>query len=149
MPGPVPKRSEERQRRNKDTTPIDRYNLDGDVEIPTAYFFNKVINDLWLSLKQSANVKFFEPSDWHYAILALTLWDEELGHDQDGKSLRTPGPTMLMALDGMLSKLLLTEAERRRLRIEVDRNNEKTDQNGSVVNAQDLFRERFEQQREA
>lgn len=148
-PGPVPMRSEERVRRNKDNTPVDRFDVDGDVEIPTAFFFNKVINNLWLSLKQSVNVRYFEPSDWQYAILAFTLWDEELGHDAEGNSLRNPGPTMLMALDAMLSKLLITEGERRRLRIEVDRNNSKTDDQGTVLNASDRFRERFEQQREA
>lgn len=148
MPGPVPKRSEERQRRNKDNGPVDQFDLDGVVEIPTAYFFNKVINDLWLSLKQSANVKYFEPSDWHYAILAFTLWDEQLGHDADGKSTKTPGPTMVMALDAMLSKLLITEAERRRLRIEVNRGGEAPEE-GKVVGAADRFRQRFEQQREA
>lgn len=150
MPGPLPKRSEDRLRRNKDTTgvPTDKYDLDGEVEIPHAYFFNPLINDLWLALRSSVNARFFEPTDWAYAKLTLSLMEAEMG--QDPEHLKIPKAMMMANFDAMMSKLLLTEADRRKLRIEVTRGNQgQQAEEGRVINAQQAFKDRFEKQREA
>lgn len=146
--GAVPKRDEDRLRRNKtgeDGLVTERYNMDDEVVIPTAFFFNSYINDLWLALKQSVNVKFFEPTDWAYCKLVLKIMDDQLGNSD---KVKMPSGQMLMVFDGMMSKMLLTEADRRRMKIEAERGANKTE-DGKVINAADQFRERFEQQREA
>lgn len=144
MPGPLPKRSEERVRRNKtgeDGLELDQYDLDGEVLIPWAVFEHSFVQGLWKSLEESVNVQYYEPTDWQYARLTLHILDQTL---MDNK---IPGAMMLSALDSMLSKMLITEADRRRLKIEAKRNGPSI--NGDVVSAADRFKERFEAQREA
>lgn len=141
-PGPIPKDPEERLRRNKageDGIAATSYDLEGEVKVPEAYFVHPYVNDIWKSLKISVNRKFYEPVDWAYAKLTLLLLDKTM---TDGNM---PGPTMLMTLDGMLSKMLANPADRRRLRIEAERSANKQD--GKIVSAQQVFRERFEKQR--
>lgn len=146
MAGPMPKRSEDRVRRNKDGLPTDKYDLDGEVEIPHAFFFNPLINDLWLSMRQSVNVKFFEPSDWQYAKLTLTLMEKVMGTDPE--DMKVPGAMLMGTFDSMMSKMLLTEKDRRTLRIEAERNGSKVEE-GEVLNASKRFEQRFKEQREA
>lgn len=143
-PGPLPKDPDQRIRRNKtgeDGLPYETFNMEGEVTVPEAYFVHPYVNDIWKSLKTSINRKFYEPVDWAYAKLTLLLLDKTL---EDGKM---PGPTMLMTLDGMMSKMLANPADRRRLKIEAERESNKRD--GKVISAQQLFRERFEKQRQA
>ena len=147
-PGPVPKRDEDRIRRNKtsdDGMKTTKYDLDGEVKIPNAYFFNSYVNDIWLAIKESVNVKFFEPTDWAYAKFTLKMIDDQVGQEDKFKPLTA---NMVMALDAMLSKLMLTEADRRKLRIEANRDG-KTTEEGKLINAQAYFQKRFEAQREA
>jgi hypothetical protein len=143
--GPIPKDPEQRIRRNKTTEDgieTDSYDLEGEVVIPTAYFMNPYVNDIWLSLKDSVNRKFYEPVDWAFAKYTLYLIDQSMQGD------KIPGPGMLTVFDSMLSKMLVNPADRRRLKIEADRASMKG-QDGKVISAQDLFRERFENQRQA
>ena len=142
-PGPIPKDPEERIRRNKtseDGIGTSSYDLEGEVKVPEAYFVHPYVNDIWLSLKTSVNRKFYEPVDWAYAKLTLLLLDKAL---ENGNM---PRPTMLMTLDGMMSKMLANPADRRRLRIEADRSSNQKD--GKVISAQQAFRDRFEKQRQ-
>lgn len=93
--GPLPKRTEERRRRNKPETPVDRVAIGGDIEdlfgddLPDeqvehriqADGFEKVVKppagedwhhvavQLYDSLDQSGQSIFFEPSDWATAYL--------------------------------------------------------------------------------
>jgi len=144
-PGPIPKDPEQRIRRNKateDGIEVDSYDLEGEVVIPTAYFMNPYVNDIWLSLKESVNRKFYEPVDWAFAKYTLYLIDQSMMND------KIPGPGMLTVFETMLSKMLVNPADRRRLKIEAERGKMKG-QDGKVISAQDLFRERFEKQRQA
>lgn len=146
-PGPLPKDPEQRLRRNKtgeDGLPYDFFDIEGEVEIPTAYFMNTYVNEIWLALKTSVHRKFYEPVDWAYAKMALMIIDKQLGEAQNDK---VPGPTMLMTLDGMMSKMMITPADRRRLKIEAQRGSSGKD--GKVISAQDVFRQRFDAQRKA
>lgn len=146
-PGPVPKRDEDRIRRNKeseDGLTTKSFSMDDDVEIPHAYFFNHEVNEMWLALRISVNVKYFEPSDWAYALWVFRQMDTTYNNASNGRPISAK---LIEVYDGMLSKLLLTEADRRRLKIEANRG--KKDNDGVLINAEDMFRERFEQQREA
>jgi hypothetical protein len=98
MPGPPPKRSEERRRRNKPDRPIDRVALDGDIDDlfgdgvpddrverriqaddpdllepapkpPADDEWHKYAQDLYDSLSRSGQKIFYEASDWAVARL--------------------------------------------------------------------------------
>lgn len=142
-PGPLPKDPDQRVRRNKTTEDgieVDSFDLEGDVVIPTAYFMNQYVNDIWLSLKDSVTRKFYEPVDWAFAKYTLHLIDKTMEND------KIPGPGMLAVFETMLSKMLVNPADRRRLKIEVERGVAKNAE-GKVISAQDRFREQFEKQR--
>lgn len=126
MSGPVPKRSEERVRRNTDE-PIERVEMTGPVAAPDlgvyttngddvdADSFHPIAQDLYDSIKESGQAKFLEPSDWQVArvmchLLSRVLWSNK------------PSSQMVAAVTTMMSNLLLTEGDRRRVRLEVDRN---------------------------
>lgn len=142
-PCPLGKRDDQRVRRNEtgeDGLGTDQYDLEGEVLIPWAVFDHSFVQGLWKSLEESVNRKFYEPSDWQYARLTLHMWDMVLMKNE------VPSAMMIASLDSMLSKMLVTEADRRRLKIEAKRQTEK---NGEVVDAATLFKQRFEKQREA
>jgi hypothetical protein len=142
-PGPVPKDPEERLRRNKtgeDGIEPSSYQLDSTVVIPTRTFQHPTVQLIWVSLKKSVNVKFFEPVDWAYAILALEQWEEEL------RSGTTMGAMKLQALTGMLERCLIIAADRRKLRIEADRSSAEKEKK---TKASDFYRNAFNEQAKA
>lgn len=139
-PGPVGKTDEDRVRRNKtseDGLVTQTFSLDDAVKIPKGTFVTDVIQDLWNALTISVNVQFYEPTDWAYAKLTLTMWDKVL------EAGGIPAAMMLASLDSMATKLLLTEGDRRRLKIEVQRGAVKAETGPS---ASDFYRDQFEKQ---
>lgn len=120
MPGPLPKDPEDRVRRNKtgeDGLGLEYYDLDGEVKPPALDrpFATKEVQEMWEALKKSVNRKFFEPTDWIYAKITLRMWDDVLTKGD------VPGAMLLTALDSMLGRMLVTEADRRRLKIKANR----------------------------
>ena len=134
--GPVPKRSDERIRRNKDEVPIEKVSVIGPVATPELGFKDphQLVTDLYNSLSQSAQSQFYEPSDWQYARTAFHFLDGLL------KSGR-PSGQMLATVNSMLTDLLLSEGSRRRVRLEVERNQT----GGDVIDVAAMFRERLAQ----
>jgi hypothetical protein len=138
--GPIPKRSEERVRRNKtgeDGLELEVITLPGKVEVPElnlGHVAHPLVVSLWESLPESGQTKWWEPSDWQYARIVMYAIDELV---QTGMTAMK-----LAAVDAMMSKLLLTEADRRRVKIEIKR----TEADASVVNAEKYFKAAFEQQ---
>lgn len=142
MPGPPPKKEAERRRRNKDDIPVEVVNLDemlaGEVEVPVAdEDWHPIARSWYESLKSSGQALWYEPSDWMTAYLlaeVLDRWlkpqDIKVGQigDEDGsvtyvfeqKVIAMPGATLNSLLKGM-SALMVTEGERRKLRIELER----------------------------
>lgn len=139
MPGPVPKRSDERIRRNEDIIPVEKIETSGTVEIPELnlpFGASQMVVDFYDSLKRSAYSKYYEPSDWEYARLTCFIMET---------IVKTPKPSaeMYKALQTAMSSMLVTEGDRRRLRIEIVREQEKTqkDDMGEVV---DMFMKRMQ-----
>jgi hypothetical protein len=93
-----------------------------------------LVNELFLSLKDSAQSRFYEPSDWAYAKFTLHFADVLL------KSSR-PSGQLLSTVQTMLTDLLLTEGARRRVRLEVERNQSEA----AVLDVADMFRARLAQ----
>lgn len=115
MPGPVPKRSNQRRRANKPDTPIRKAAPKVEaVEIPPLPDgLNPLAVELYDSLKQSGQSTFFEPSDWAAARFAAVY----ASHCLEGK----PSAFMFAQVWMAFRELGATEAARRRMRIEIER----------------------------
>lgn len=132
--GPIPKRSDERIRRNKDDVPIETIDVIGPVVVPELGVQDPhpLVVDFYESLKDSAQSRFYEPSDWSYARLAMHVLNDALKQPRFSA-------IMLSSLTSMLSSLLVTEGDRRRVRLEVERDQKA----GQVVDAASMFRDRL------
>jgi hypothetical protein len=135
--GPIPKRSEERVRRNTPDVPVDKITVLGNVSIPDLGMprCHPLVHDLYESMRQSAQSRWYEPSDWQFARLAMHVLNDYL---QEGGPISA---MKLASINTMLTSLLLTEGERRRVRIEVERNQAA----GEVIDIQTLFENRLRQ----
>ncbi len=133
--GPVPKHSSERLRTNKDVVPIETISMVGNVEKPPLGMDDPhpLTVSLYNSLADSAQAKYYEPSDWEFARFTMHFIDKLLRNS-------TPSAVMLASVNTMLSNLLVTEGDRRRVRIEVERESAM----GDVVDVAALFRQRQE-----
>lgn len=131
--GPVPKRSEERVRRNKEDVPIETIPAIGPVEVPELGIPrpHPLVVDLYESMQNSAQSKYYEPSDWATARVVFHFLNKQLRSTK-------PSAQMLASLFAQMTSLLLTEGDRRRVRIEVERNQNQPENN--VVQVADLFR---------
>lgn len=117
--GPIPKHSSERVRRNADVVPIETISMTGRVDQPELGLPNPHPQTVqfYKSLAESAQAKYYEPSDWEYAKFTMYFVDRLL------KSVGEKGPSavLLASVNTMLTNLLVTEGDRRRVRIEVER----------------------------
>lgn len=134
--GPIPNRSDQRVRRNKPDTPIETITTIGPVEIPDLNMPNAhpLVQELYEAMKNSAQKQFFEPSDWAYAKIALHYVNKSLNQEN-------PSAMLLASVNTMLTSLLLTEGDRRRVRIEVERSQE----GAKVLDIAEMFRKKLEQ----
>ncbi|GAB3475335.1 hypothetical protein FB471_4487 [Amycolatopsis cihanbeyliensis] len=132
--GPVPKRSDQRVRRNRDEAPVETVTAIGDVEVPPLGLDDPhpLISDFYASLAESAQARFYEPSDWQFARFTLHFADQLV------KS-RRPSSQMLAAVNSALTDLLVSEGARRRVRLEVEREQAK----GELIDIAAMFRERM------
>lgn len=123
MPGPVPKRPEDRIRRNEDIVPTDKVEVYGEVVVPPLnlpFDTHPMVVDFFDSLVMSAQAQFYEPSDWEYARLVCFIMNGIVTSPK-------PSSEMFKALQTAMSNLLVTEGDRRRLRIEIARQPVKQD----------------------
>ena len=135
---PIPKRSSERIRRNKPDVPIEKVSVIGAVRIPDLGIddAHPITVNLYQSLRESGQSRYFEPSDWAYARFCLTFADKLL------KSQRPSGP-VLATVHSMMGDLLVSEGARRRFRVEVERSTQ--DEEGEVLDVASLFKLRLAQ----
>lgn len=132
--GPVPKRSDERIRRNAEVIPIEKLAAAGLVIAPALALDDPhpMVVNFYDSLKESAQAKYYEPSDWEYARYVMYFINKLLR--QQGN----PSAVMFAAINTALSNLLVTEGDRRRVRIEVERDGQEAD----ITDIATYFRER-------
>lgn len=138
MAGPVPKRSDQRRRRNKPA-----------VEITAAPGASAVAQpdppDAWhpaavrwyTSLADSGQARFYEPSDWATAWVWAELLSRALNQGE------RPSAQLVMAWSSGATELLTTEGSRRRMRIELERVGQVDDDETAAVTALDGYRARF------
>ncbi len=115
--GPVPKRTDERRRRNKDPGQS-KAQAAGAVRPPaTPRGRHPVARRWYASLKDSGQSQFYEPSDWaaaEYVAEVMTKNLTEAGFSAAG----------FAAVWSAMDSLLTTEASRRRVRLEIERQRE-------------------------
>lgn len=115
--GPVPKRSDQRVRRNKapDGAEVVRLTTTSQVKPPAEDKTWHISAKRWFrSLKKSSQNQFYEQSDWAYAQLAADLLSAEMNRDK-------PRAVMVAQILSMMDNLLTSEGARRRVRIELVR----------------------------
>ena len=134
--GPVPKRSDERVRRNKPDVAVEKVSAIGAVVVPELGFEDphSLTVDLYRSLGESAQARYYEPSDYQVARAILHFLDLEF---KKGR----PSAQMVATVFSQLTDLLVSEGARRRVRLEVERES----LGGDVVDVADLFKARLMQ----
>ncbi|MFD4394658.1 hypothetical protein [Kitasatospora sp. NPDC058478] len=118
--GPIPKRSQERMgHRSKEekgsltTVPAGRPDDLPDLPEPDA-LWHPIAADWYLSLQDSGQACFYQPSDWATARYAAELMSRVLLAER-------PNGQLVAALNSVMATLLATEGDRRRVRIELER----------------------------
>ena len=132
MPGPPPKRSSQRRRVNKPEVPVDSAAGAAKVTAPApSEEWHSVARSWFESLAASGQSKFYEPSDWATAYLLAESMSRELspqpitvgrGDDAHVEMVALPpkGASLAAWLKAMTA-LMVTEGDRRRLRLELVR----------------------------
>jgi len=112
--GPVPKRTEQRRRRNQDV-PVDRAPAAAPFERqPASSEWHEVARRWYDALADSGQAQFYEPSDWATAFYVA----EAMSRNLDGGRFSAQLFAAVMAAS---TSLLATEGDRRRLRLELER----------------------------
>lgn len=130
--GPVPKRSENRKRRNKPNAaegrfPVTKAQGSVKVTVPNASKdWCAASKRIYKGLRDSGQARFFEPSDW---ALAYFLMDEITRYVEQG---RQNGQVLASLLSG-LSSLLVSEGDRRRVGLELSRGGDTANEDRNVA----------------
>lgn len=116
MSGPVPKRSDQRRRRNK-AEPTTKAPAGDPVEVaapPALEHWHPLAREWFESLGRSGQAHFYEASDWAQARYIAEIMHRSL------QSERVSGQLVSTIFSGM-TDLLTTEGARRRVRLELER----------------------------
>ncbi|HET6916604.1 MAG TPA: hypothetical protein VFH56_10995 [Acidimicrobiales bacterium] len=143
--GPVPKRSDQRRRRNKveGGTP-DKVAGGAGVQMPAPdESWQPMARDWYVSLAASGQSVFFEASDWQQARVAAEMLHRMLEARTKGGSPAVNGQA-LSAWLSMTTTLMVTEGDRRRLRIELQRGEVVDADEDASVTALDAYRAQIE-----
>jgi hypothetical protein len=150
--GPVPKRSTQRRRMNKPKTPVTKAKGATRIPIPRADpKWHPAARRFYAALNESGQAAFYEPSDWQLAWLTAESISRDLKpqvigvNEQTGKPVFAVVPLKGASLQAYLkafSALLLTEGDRRRAGLELER---QADDGGAGedVPSLDDYRQRF------
>lgn len=142
--GPVPKRSDQRRRTNKPAIPLRKPQAGAGAKVlaPRADpKWHPVARRWYLSLAKSGQAQFYEHSDWATAVvvaesMSRDLMPQVVGTTESGEILRDTIPLKGASLSAYLrafSVLLVTEGDRRRVQVELQRVEE--DPEGARVDA--------------
>jgi hypothetical protein len=128
--GPIPKRSDQRRRRNKPEVEIDTAPSAPVSAAPEpAAGWHPIARDWYVSLGRSGQSAFYQPSDWATAFLIAESMSRDLkpqfvGTDAEGAPIIMAIPLKGASLASYLKAmtvLLATEGDRRRARLELER----------------------------
>lgn len=152
MPGPPPKRSSHRRRTNKTKVPITAGSGARKVSVPRPDpKWHKVAKRWYNSLARSGQAEFYEPSDWAIAFLLAESISRDLeprvvSVTKEGEVIKATVPingASMTAYLRAMSALLVTEGDRRRVSIELQRGGEVEEEAADGVSDLDEYRERL------
>jgi len=124
-PGPVPKHSSQRRRRNLDSRPEQVEVAGPPVEVPALRPGIHPLAAAWYrSLQQSDQSRYYQPSDWIVAQVVAEAIEDYANE---------PKASMLATILSGAGSLLATEGDRRRLRLELTRKVTDNDEAAAVV----------------
>lgn len=113
--GPVPKRSDQRHGHRKADPASTAPTPQAPFTPPAAKAdWHHTAKQWYWSLKKSGQAVWYQPSDWMYAYVWADLLSRQLQSDK-------PSAMMLAAWNAAAASLLVTEGDRRRVRIELER----------------------------
>jgi hypothetical protein len=132
--GPVPKRSDQRRRRNEPEVPIDQAPGAPEVMVPDVdETWHPIAQNWYTSLAASGQSSFYEPSDWATAYLIAESMSRDLSPQavgiiengpRAGEVIYDVTPVKGANLNAYLKafgNLLVTEGDRRRASVELQR----------------------------
>jgi hypothetical protein len=130
---PTPKRSSERRRTNSpksDTVP-----MTGVVSVPVLNLDNPhpLVVELYDSLQRSGQSQWYEPSDWVRAKITCELLSRQLWAGRVSS-------TMYQAIQADLAALMTCEGDRRRLRMEIERDDHSVTEDDPRVSLMQSYR---------
>lgn len=135
--GPVPKRSDQRRRRNKPDVEVAQAPGAANVSVPHPEpDWHPIARDWFVSLAESGQARFYEPSDWQTARYVSEAMSRNLSGEKFSAVL------FASVMSGM-SSLLTTEGDRRRLRLELERAAAVDADEDAAVAKLDEYRARF------
>lgn len=148
MPGPVPNRSDDlnrpRARKGGNQQEVTK-GVAREVVIPSADpTWHKIARMLWDSLTTSGQSDFYQDSDWAfaYAICDDLSYYKTPFKTKDGVEYIKRSGQFAQTLYSAMDRLLVTEADRRRVRIELEAPVEKAD--SAAVVAIEQYRQGLE-----
>ncbi|MCW2898476.1 MAG: hypothetical protein JWO67_741 [Streptosporangiaceae bacterium] len=132
--GPVPTRSDQRRRQNKNPEGIATAKAPGvrAEQPPADASWHEMARDWYESLALSGQARWYQPSDWQTA----RVWAEVLSRQLAGGRVSAQ---MIAAWSGAATELLTTEGARRRARVELEVPDVDEDEEASVT-ALDRYR---------
>lgn len=150
--GPPPKRSDQRRRTNEPEISIDTSPGAASVAVPPANSrWHPVAKRWYESLAGSGQARYYEPSDWATAYLLAEAISRDLKPQPVGADKETGEVTMavlpikganLVAYLRGMTALLVTEGDRRRARLELQRPQPQRADHPGVPNLDD-YRDRL------
>lgn len=119
--GPPPKRSSERRRKNKPAIPLIKASAGKEGTFPEPEeHWDPLVRDTYLSAQESGQRQFYEPTEVNLLRYGCEAMHRSL-HGAGTRSGVGMSPMMVREVVNIFSLLLFTEADRRRLRIELER----------------------------
>lgn len=112
MPGPVPKRSDQRRRRNAPAIPIEKVAGAASSQPELGIEVHGLVADWYAALAQGPEAQFYTPAMWQRARIVARMLDGVLTSGR-------PSSQMYAALQADMKSLLVDAGELRRLGIEV------------------------------
>jgi hypothetical protein len=113
--GPVPKRSDQRRRRNKPDVAITKATSQGAATAPEPSEDWHPIARAWYdALRESGQSQFYEASDWATAVYVAEAMSRNLNQGRFSAQL-------FQSVMSAMTDLMTTEGARRRARVELER----------------------------
>lgn len=136
--GPIPKRSDQRRRRNKAEVEVDKAAAGAVTRGPDLNLdAHPLAADWYESLRVSGQSCYFEASDWAQARILVESLSRVLNSD------KAPNGQFLASWFSAAGELLTTEGSRRRMRLELQRGSHVDEDEDAAVTAMDDYLKRI------